>query len=32
MLALDGLLLVDDVEDPRWQRLARTRLTTDEGT
>jgi hypothetical protein len=30
--ALDGVLLVDDVEDPRRQRLARKRLTTDEGT
>ena len=30
MFALDGLLLVDDVDDPRWQRLDRTRLTSDE--
>jgi hypothetical protein len=28
--ALDGVLLVDDVDDPRWQRLDRARLTTDE--
>jgi hypothetical protein len=27
---LDGLLMVDDVEDPRWQRLDRARLTIDE--
>jgi hypothetical protein len=28
--ALDNILLVDNVEDPRWQRLDRARLTTDE--
>lgn len=28
--ALDGPLLVDDVDDPRWQRLDRQWLTTDE--
>jgi hypothetical protein len=28
--ALDGVLLVDDVQDPRWQWLGRARLTTDE--
>ena len=28
--ALDGVLLVDDVNDPRWQRLDRARLTADE--
>jgi uncharacterized protein YjbI with pentapeptide repeats len=28
--ALDGVLLVDDVEDTRWQRLDRARLSTDE--
>ena len=28
--ALDGPLLVDDVDDPRWGRLDRGRLTTDE--
>jgi hypothetical protein len=29
--ALDGPLLVDDANDPRWRRLDRARLTTDEG-
>ena len=28
--ALDGPLLVDDVDDPRWRQLDRGRLTTDE--
>jgi hypothetical protein len=28
--ALDSVLLVDDVQDPRWQWLGRARLTTDE--
>jgi hypothetical protein len=30
VFALDGVLLVDDVADPRWQQLDHARLTADE--